>query len=250
MSSSAEEEGKASADASAGAEEGKASVDREQARFMSAFKNGFMLGASNAGENDVAVEETAPWRTEEEDDEDEFFKSGFCLGNNTGTTQDLDGAIGLLVSSTDHHDPATANAWHQTILEADMLPTIVAVERENHDEDDWQHQVLPLFTSMLSHPNGLSAIQKLDCADTLRRECEGIGVEVGSYFATFGYDEADECDECDRCGAKERDDYLLHFCNTCQPDGDGKGGFCPDCRTYENEDDEDSIICLDCFNKK
>lgn len=187
MSSSAGEEGEASAEAAAG-EEGKASVDSEQARFMSAFKQGFMLGASNAGAKDVAVEETAPWRTEEEDDEDEFFKSGFCLGSKTGTTQDLDGAIGLLVSSTDHHDPATASAWMQTVLEADMLPTVVAVADKNHDNDGWQHQVVPLFTAMLSHPNGRSAIEKLDCAGTVRRECEATGVEVGSCLATFGFD--------------------------------------------------------------
>jgi hypothetical protein len=71
------------------------------------------------------------------------------------------------------------------------------------------------------------------------------GVMICENCDIDGYNPMITIDFCDKCGKQESDSWLLHFCNGCQKGKNGKGGFCPDCRV--SDWDENTDICNDCF---
>ena len=48
--------------------------------------------------------------------------------------------------------------------------------------------------------------------------------------------------KCNNCARVETDDFLLHFCEICQPHASGNGGFCVHCKVRLNE----SYFCKEC----
>lgn len=86
--------------------------------------------------------------------------------------------------------------------------------------------------------------------DYIKEHTDDINLVKEVYDAIEGPDEDYYEDYCEGCGKKERDDWLLHFCDLCQEGRSGKGGFCFDCRFEDEDSQHDTHICLNCKNEK